>query len=88
MPSSPKHILEVNIVQAVYHASNQSERAEFGRRVEEWGAECCQGPPSYRPTACTHRGDAGRYYLARFMKHMEVEGKDYDTNAKVSCLYR
>ena len=67
----------VSIIATTYRLSQPSERAEFDRKGEVWGANCYQatvelvGPPRMLTEEML------RDYLARFMEQVKVDDEDY-----------
>jgi hypothetical protein len=61
----------------VYHLSKPSDRAEFDRKVEDWGAKCYQATLELVDPPYVLTEEMLRDYLARFMEHIEVDDEEY-----------
>jgi hypothetical protein len=61
----------------VYDLSNPSERAEFDRKVEDWGAKCYQAVIELFDSPRMLTEEMLRDYLVRFMVHVEVDNEEY-----------
>ena len=61
----------------MYDFSNPSERAEFDRKVEDWGAKCYQATLELIDPPRVLTEEMLRDYLARFMEHVEVDDEEY-----------
>ena len=61
----------------MYRLGNPSDRAEFDRKVENWGAKCYQEAIELfdPPRVLTEK--MLRDYLAGFMEHVEVDDEEY-----------
>jgi hypothetical protein len=67
----------VSIIDTVYRLSNPPERAEFDRKVEEWGAKCYQDTVEFVDPRRMLTEEMLRDYLAQFMEHVEVDDEEY-----------
>jgi hypothetical protein len=61
----------------VYRLSEPSQRAEFDREVEDWGAKCYQATVEFFDPQRVLTEEMLRDYLARFMEHVEVDDEEY-----------
>ena len=61
----------------MYRLSKPSERAEFDRKVEDWGAKCYQATVELVAPSRVLTEEMLRDYLARFMEHIEVDDDEY-----------
>ena len=67
----------VSIIDIVYRLSQPSERAEFDRKVENWGAKCYQAIVELVDPPRVLTEEMLRGYLAQFMEHVEVDDEEY-----------
>ena len=73
----PKHRLETIIIGSMYCLSKLSDRAEFDRKVEDWGAKCYQATVEFVDPPRVLTEEMLRDYLAQFMEHVEVDDEEY-----------
>ena len=73
----PLSTVGVSIIDTMYHLSESSERAEFDRKVEDWGAKCYQATVEFVDPPRVLTEEMLRDYLARFMEHVEVDDEAY-----------
>jgi hypothetical protein len=67
----------VSITDTVYRLRKPSERAEFDRKVEDWGAKCYQTTVELSDPPRVLTEEMLRNYLAQFMEHVEVDDEEY-----------
>jgi hypothetical protein len=61
----------------VYRLSHPSDRVEFDRKMEAWGAERYQAAIELVEAPRVLTEEMLRDYLARFMEHIEVDDEEY-----------
>ena len=61
----------------MYRLSEPSERAEFDRKVENWGAKCYQATVELFDSPRVLTKEMLRDYLAQSMEHIEVDDEEY-----------
>jgi len=66
-----------SIIDTVYRLRKPSERAEFDRKVEDWGAKCYHATVELVEPPRMLTEEMLRDYLARFMEHVEVDDEEY-----------
>src|SRR5215212_4231015 len=76
----------VSIIDTIYPLSKLSERAEFDRKVESWGAKCYQAIVECLDPPRVLTEEMLRDYLARFMERIEVDDEEYARQRFVDVL--
>lgn len=61
----------------MYRLSDPPDRAEFDRKVENWGAQCYQATIEFIDPPRVLTEQMLRNYLAQFMEHIEVDDEEY-----------
>jgi hypothetical protein len=67
----------VSIIDTMYRLGKPSEKAEFYRKVEDWGAKCYQATVELIDARRILTEEMLRDYFARFLEYVEVDDEAY-----------